>query len=263
MPLIQVPCSTHDNNFPSPPPHPVGLHQTQTFSQLPSSISEPHTMFITNDGIDQDEDNSQSFDEGSQNSPNGITGSTLRNPRDTGHSNQLDDDEYSVRPVSTQREIKDVIAGHRQRNNGSRLPDNTQLLAVRNQQTSEASHSAHHTTIDDVDNLETLISACLHPPPTSSQASLTDVGPSPSQSKPAATSIASGVMPKGNSDPSHLQFYTPPVHDIIEHAKQISHCDIALVNLFPLCVDFNHNIRKNILLCSIATEVPCQLETPM
>ncbi|KIM67377.1 hypothetical protein SCLCIDRAFT_108122 [Scleroderma citrinum Foug A] len=46
-------------------------------------------------------------------------------------------------------------------------------------------------------------------------------------------------MPNSKSDPSHLQHYTPPVHDIIEHAKQISHCDIAAVNSFPLCADFN------------------------
>lgn len=89
-----------------------------------------------------------------------------------------------------------------------------------------------------MDDLETPISVCLHPPPTS-QVSLADVSPSPTQSKPTAASVASGVMPEGNSDPSQLQFYTPPVCDIIEHAKQISHCDIASVNLFPLCVDFN------------------------
>ena len=110
-----------------------------------------------------------------------------------------------------------------------------QLLAVHNQQTSEASHSAHHTAINDVDDLETPISVCLHPPPTS-QVSLADVSPSPTQSKPTAASVASGVMPEGNSDPSQLQFYTPPVCDIIECAKQISHCNIASVNSFPLCV---------------------------
>ncbi|KIM57139.1 hypothetical protein SCLCIDRAFT_29085 [Scleroderma citrinum Foug A] len=118
-----------------------------------------------------------------------------------------------------------------------------QLLAVCNQQTSEASHSAHRTAIDDMDDLETPISACLHPPPIS-QASLADVDPSPSQPKPTAVSIASGVMPEGNSNPSQLQFYTPPVCDIIEHAKQISHCDIASVNLFPLHVDFNHKATE-------------------
>jgi len=94
-----------------------------------------------------------------------------------------------------------------------------------------------------VDDLETPISACLHPPPTS-QVSLADVSPSPTQSKPAAASVASGVMPEGNSDLSQLQFYTPPVHDIIECAKQISHCDIASVNLFPLHVDFNCKATK-------------------
>ena len=46
-------------------------------------------------------------------------------------------------------------------------------------------------------------------------------------------------MPNSNSDPSHLQHYTLPVHDIIECAKQISHCDIAAVNSFPLHADFN------------------------
>ncbi|KIM56134.1 hypothetical protein SCLCIDRAFT_133274 [Scleroderma citrinum Foug A] len=44
-------------------------------------------------------------------------------------------------------------------------------------------------------------------------------------------------MPDGNSDPSQLQFYTPLVCNI-EHAKQISHCDIASVNSFLLCADF-------------------------
>ena len=94
-----------------------------------------------------------------------------------------------------------------------------------------------------MDDLETPISACLRPPPTS-QASLADVSPSPTQSKPAAASVALGVMPEGNSDPSQLQFYTPPVRDIIECAKQISHCNIASVNSFPLHVDFNCKATK-------------------
>ena len=92
-----------------------------------------------------------------------------------------------------------------------------------------------------MDDLETPISVCLRPPPTS-QVSLADVSPSPTQSKPAAVSVALGVMPEGNSDPSQLQFYTPPVRDIIEHAKQISHCDIASVNSFPLCVDLTSQL---------------------
>ncbi|KAI6107694.1 hypothetical protein EDD17DRAFT_1759780 [Pisolithus thermaeus] len=54
------------------------------------------------------------------------------------------------------------------------------------------------------------------------------------------TSVTSGIVPDSNSDPSHLQFYTPPICDIIKCAKQISHCDIMPINLFPLHADFNH-----------------------
>ncbi|KAI6038073.1 hypothetical protein EDC04DRAFT_2604353 [Pisolithus marmoratus] len=58
------------------------------------------------------------------------------------------------------------------------------------------------------------------------------------------TSVASGIVPNSNSDPSHLQFYTPPIHDTIKHAKQISHCDIASINSFPLHADFSHKAPK-------------------
>ena len=49
----------------------------------------------------------------------------------------------------------------------------------------------------------------------------------------------SGTVPDSGSDPSQLQFYTPPVHNIIEWAKQILHCDVASVNSFLLHVGFN------------------------
>ena len=55
-----------------------------------------------------------------------------------------------------------------------------------------------------------------------------------------STSVISGIVPNSNSGPFYLQFYTPPVCDIIEHAKQISHCNIASINSFPLHADFNH-----------------------
>jgi len=57
---------------------------------------------------------------------------------------------------------------------------------------------------------------------------------------PITPPVISGIVLDANSDPSQLQFYTPAVHNVIECAKQISHCDIASVNSFPLCVDFNH-----------------------
>ena len=37
-----------------------------------------------------------------------------------------------------------------------------------------------------------------------------------------------------NGDPSQLNFYPPVVRDIIERAKQFSHCDLASINSFPL-----------------------------
>jgi len=51
-------------------------------------------------------------------------------------------------------------------------------------------------------------------------------------------------MPDGNSDPSQLQSYTPLVRNIIECAKQISHCDIVSVNSFPLRADINRKASK-------------------
>jgi len=69
--------------------------------------------------------------------------------------------------------------------------------------------------------------------------SFTDATPPLSHPVHVATSVASGTMPNSGSDPSQLQFYMPPVRDIIEQAKQIFHCDVASVNSFPLHVGFN------------------------
>ena len=109
-------------------------------------------------------------------------------------------------------------------------------MAIRNQQTSEASHRVSRSEVDDLDDLETPID----PPTSQPSPSTTDVILSThSRPPPPASPTTAGIMPDGNSDPSQLQFYTPPVRDIIERAKQISHCNIASVNLFPLCADFN------------------------
>ena len=123
-------------------------------------------------------------------------------------------------------EVEDVVAQHRKRNRAPRLPDNAQLLAVRDQQTPQTSRRISHSKVHDLDTSEG---------PISKTSSSTETVPTPLP----ATSIASGIVPNSNSDPSHLQFYTPSVRDIIERAKQISHCDIASVNSFPLRVDFN------------------------
>ena len=57
-------------------------------------------------------------------------------------------------------------------------------------------------------------------------------------STPPAQSPASGIHPE-NVDPLQLGFYAPAIHNIIECAKQISHCDLTSLNLFPLRPQFN------------------------
>jgi hypothetical protein len=114
-------------------------------------------------------------------------------------------------------------------------------MAIRNQQTSEASHRGSQSDIDDVDDLETPTHL-----PTHQLSPSAEVVPIPSHALPAASSVIAGTIPDGNSDPSQLQYYTPPVRDIIERAKQISHCDIASVNSFPLRVNFNHKAAEYI-----------------
>ena len=41
------------------------------------------------------------------------------------------------------------------------------------------------------------------------------------------------------SEPWQIQFYEPAVRDIIERAKQFSHCNAASINAFPLRSHFN------------------------
>ena len=55
---IQGQHPLHDDDPPSPPPQPLGLHQTQSFSRLPSTITKSHTIFArhTEDRVDPDED---------------------------------------------------------------------------------------------------------------------------------------------------------------------------------------------------------------
>ena len=41
------------------------------------------------------------------------------------------------------------------------------------------------------------------------------------------------------TEPSQIQFYEPAVRDVLERAKQFSHCDASSVNAFPLRAQFN------------------------
>ena len=42
-----------------------------------------------------------------------------------------------------------------------------------------------------------------------------------------------------HTEPSQIQFYKPAVQDVLEWAKQFSHCDASSVNAFPLHAQFN------------------------
>ncbi|KAF9228179.1 hypothetical protein BS17DRAFT_813129 [Gyrodon lividus] len=108
-------------------------------------------------------------------------------------------------------------------------------------QNSQSSCSASHTNsaVDDLDNLETPISTLVQSSAQQSS-SATDIN-LPSVAHPVATIVSntSSTLPD-NNDPLQLQFYVPSVCDIIERAKQFSHCDIASVNSLPLHPDFNN-----------------------
>jgi len=110
-------------------------------------------------------------------------------------------------------------------------------LAIWNQQNPQVSSGASCTNnaVNALDDLEP------DSVPLPSQASK-DVDPS----HPLHTTSVSGIMPNNNSDLSQLQHYTPPICDIIECAKQISHCDLASVNSFLLCADFNRKVVEYI-----------------
>ena len=113
-----------------------------------------------------------------------------------------------------------------------------QLLAVRKQQTSQSSQSLPPARDEDgpensaVNGLdftdETLFVPSAddtpHPYPVSHQQQVNTGTP--------------GIL-ADNADPFQLHSYPPAVRDVIEHAKQFSHCDIASINSFPFRQDFN------------------------
>ena len=113
-----------------------------------------------------------------------------------------------------------------------------QLLAVCKQQTSQSSQSlppardedGHENSavnsLDFTDETPFVPSAddTPHPYPVSCQQQVNTGTP--------------GIL-ADNADPSQLHSYPPAVRDVIERAKQFSHCDIASINSFPFRQDFN------------------------
>ncbi|KIJ11772.1 hypothetical protein PAXINDRAFT_157171 [Paxillus involutus ATCC 200175] len=62
------------------------------------------------------------------------------------------------------------------------------------------------------------------------------------------------------SDPWQLQFYDVVARDIIERAKQFSHCDVASINAFPLRADFKLKAVEYINKVGGPTITPASLD---
>ena len=145
-------------------------------------------------------------------------------------------------------DVEDVVAQHRQRNRAPSLPSNSQLLSVRKRQNSQSSrrsqtagskNSRQGSVLDGLDpsDFEAPVSTQLQPPTVQPSVSKVHVCP-PSDSRLQSAVPGPGILPD-NADPSQLQSYPPAVRDIIERAKQFSHCDVASINSFPMRPDFN------------------------
>lgn len=139
-----------------------------------------------------------------------------------------------------QEDVKDLVAKHRCRNCAPHLPDNMRLLTICNQQNSQNSCNSSLTN-STVDDLETPILALVQSPAAAQQSTSAPATNIPSMTQPALPIASStpGTLPE-NSNPSQLQLYPLSICDIIERAKQFSHCDIAAINSFPLHLDFNN-----------------------
>ena len=115
------------------------------------------------------------------------------------------------------------MAAHRQRNRAPRLPSNSQLATIQQQQSSIPSRS-RQTTSTNV--------AAAHDNP--------DVLPHiEDQQEVIHPRVGRTAERTERTEPWQIQFYDPAVRDILERAKQFSYCDAASVNAFPLRVQFN------------------------
>lgn len=70
--------------------------------------------------------------------------------------------------------------------------------------------------------------------------------PDPDQSGGLHVEFSQPKVKTEGADPCQLQFYEPAFRDIIERAKQFSHCDAAAVNSFPHRSEFNKNASEYI-----------------
>ncbi|KAF8546167.1 hypothetical protein OG21DRAFT_1491519 [Imleria badia] len=220
-----------------PPQQPVLLRRTCSFVQLPLSLPRKHTILILDtdvgggfDGIaddinemlpDEDEHIAESivrdnFIRGpTQHNENTAT-STVSSNHQSSTELVINDDTPNSQRLS--RNVEDVVMQHHQHNCPPRLPDNNELMTIRNQQASQRSVSCTNSVVDDSPGNTNL--------------------PAVSLPQSAFGSVASGLR-ADNADSSQLSFYPPAVRDIIERTKQLSHCDLGSINSFPMRPQFN------------------------
>lgn len=159
--------------------------------------------------------------------------------------------------------IEDVVAHHRRRNPAPRLPSTSQLAAVRHQQRASISTTRSSRSTPAVVSSQDEVAG---PPQTQSDRRHQQRAISTTrvlQSTPAVVSSQgeAAQSPQTQSDrrdepsrpksrigeavtPSQLQFYPPAFRDIIERAKQFSHCDAASINAFPHRTEFNRHVQE-------------------
>ena len=140
-----------------------------------------------------------------------------------------------------QTEAEDILAMHHKRNHTPRLPTNSELLATQHRQTSSGHRSDVSNRLTDRNVPSSSSATNMSTAPLSSATA--DPKPQPSQENSTTLQAITQGTTVGptmdGSEPWQLQYYDPPTCDIIEWAKQFSHCNATLINPFPVHANFS------------------------
>lgn len=119
-------------------------------------------------------------------------------------------------------QAKDTVLAHQQHNCAPHLPSSSQLASIQDQQYSQP----QSTTLTSLQLL--------------GMANQAQNVTCPSQLLETVNPIVVPIGPSAKGTKSwQMQFYKPAVQDILECAKQFSHCNATSVNAFPLHSQFN------------------------
>lgn len=129
---------------------------------------------------------------------------------------------------------EDVVATHHQWNCTPHLPSNSYLLSIQ-QQSSMTPGSQQTTIAQDTNDSEQVTWQHTPPPLSLSLTTMDQPGDAPNQS---TQHIGPPAAWSEQSEPWKIQFYKPAVHNVIEQAKQFSHCNAASINAFPVHAQF-------------------------